>query len=95
MMQSGTFWINSTGSAHVFEGQGEIRLPSKGVTNVLTAESQFDSETGKVTVFDNTLSKEERHNLWLPSDPLFVGWATPKVITPESLDRFRTPNRPF
>jgi hypothetical protein len=96
IMRPGTFWMNSSGSACVLEGSGEIRLPSRGITNVLTAGEKFNAETGEMTTVERTASKDWRHNFWLPSDPVYINWAIPDGVKSGLLYPIHPPDgRPF
>jgi hypothetical protein len=96
IMQPGTFWLDAAGNAKVFEGRGEIQLPSRGITNVLTAVQRFYVKTGQVDSSDKPWEENWRHNLWLPSDPMYVPWATPEGVKPESRYPTHPPaGRPF
>lgn len=93
-MQPGIFRMSSTGSVTVYEGQGELRVPSTNATNHLAAHQRFDAETGSVLNFDLTQSKNWRHNIWWTSEPAYFDWAKPEPIDRKALYKL-PPSRPF
>jgi hypothetical protein len=92
LMEAGVFGMDSTGNVALLDGRGEIRMSSRGITNVLTANQKFDAETGSVTNFITGQFGHSQHDIWLPSDPMYIPWSQPESTkSPYTLP----PNRPF
>lgn len=97
IMQPGIFRMDAAGNIAIFEGQGELRLPDRGLTNLITANQRFDVQTGVIAGFDTMDNPNWRHDIWWASDPIYFNWAKPETITPVDRERiYKTPlHRPF
>jgi hypothetical protein len=74
-MGEGTYRLDAAGKFSVLEGRGTISFVGRNITNTLSAAQMFDFKTATVTNLAVADSPLARHDMWLPSDPIYVPWA--------------------